>query len=1080
MLFTSTSPTFGRSWRIRLGIFIWVLALCLAAASDSAAADGQQPVSFNRDIRPILADNCFHCHGPDPGSRKAKLRLDREDGFFAAREDGPTVVKNDPEKSPLYQRIMSDDVDEIMPPPKSHKTLTPAQKALIRRWIAQGAPWQPHWSFIVAQRPELPSVKNEKWVRNPIDRFVLAKLESAGLQPAPEANRHTLARRLSLDITGLPPSPARVEAFVKDASPDAYEKLVDELLASPRYGEHRGRYWLDAARYADTHGQHFDNFRDIWPYRDWVINAFNRNQPFDQFTIEQIAGDLLPNPSQDQLIATGFHRCNMTTNEGGTIAEENLAGYARDRVETTSWVWLGLTANCAVCHDHKFDPITSKDFYSMEAYFRNTTQGSHDGNVRDTAPILPIPMAGDKERLAAIPGEITAAQMAISTRRAMARKEFDAWLATAKVEDAASFVKGDGLLAHLPLNEGKGDQVGNLATKDASPIQSAIPIVWQQGGKLGPAPVIAGESPLALGNIGDFERDQPYSYGAWVNVPKNLQGSAAILARMEGAPGYRGWDLFTYGNFIAAHLIHKWPGDAIKVVTTKQVIKPDTWHHVFVTYDGSSKASGFRIYVDGQNVPIKADVDALKNTTRNALPARIGRRESNAESLNGGAVQDVRIYSRTLGDAEVKSLARAVLLRSLLAKDPKDRTAKEKDELFESSLAGDEVISDAQRKLAQLDSEQKAIRGRSAVAYIQQEKPNSMAMAHILHRGAYDQKREQVEPAVFAALGSMPADAPKNRLGLARWLVATENPMTARVIANRHWQEIFGTGIVKSSEDFGIMGDAPSHPELLDWLAAEFRDGSGDSGKWNVKALIKTIVMSATYRQAQIITPEKLEKDRENRLLSRGPRFRMDAEVLRDHALASSGLLVDKLGGPSVKPYQPDGVWDAVAMPESNTRFYKRDSGEGLYRRSLYTFWKRAAPPASMDIFNAPSREISCIRRERTNTPLQALVTLNDVQFIEAARVLAQVALRQGGDDAAVLDTIAQRVLSRPLLAKERDVVLAMQRDLLSHYKANIDGAKALLAVGDSKADEKIDPSLLAAWTMVCNQMMNLDEMLNK
>ncbi len=1063
--------------RIFKGFF--VCAVLVSACTGLHGADGAGNISFNRDIRPILADNCFQCHGPDPASRKAKLRLDIEDGFFAQREDGPTVVRGKPDDSPMYQRIITTDPDDIMPPVKSHKSLTAEQKNLIRNWIAQSAPWQPHWSFIVAQRPALPAVKSEKWVRNPIDRFVLAKLEAAGLTPAPEADRRTLARRLSLDLTGLPPTPARVDAFVNDASPDAYEKLVDELLASPRYGEHRGRYWLDAARYADTHGLHFDNFRDIWPYRDWVINAFNRNQPFDRFTIEQIAGDLLANPTQDQLIATGFHRCNMTTNEGGTIAEENLAGYARDRVETTSWVWLGLTANCAVCHDHKFDPITAKDFYSMEAYFRNTTQGALDGNIRDTAPILPIPMAGDKERMAAIPGEITAAQMAVSTGRARARQEFDAWLETAKAEDAEALVKNDALLAHLPLNEGKGDEISNIAGKDNAAIKSTIPLVWRPGGKLGAAPVIAGGNAIDAGNLGDFERDQAFSYGAWFKVPKGAGNSAAVIARMEGAPQHRGWDIFISNNLISAHLIHNWPHDAIKVTSTRAVIKPDTWQHVMVTYDGSSRAGGFRIYLDGQNVPLKADRDALKNTTRNTLPLRIGRRENGSE-FNGGSVQDVRLYQRVLSAIEAKALAQSAQLRNLLAKAAKDRTAKEKDELFEAFLAGDDSIGDAQRKLAALDAEQKAIRGRSAVAYIQQEKPNSMPTAFVLHRGEYDQKREKVEPAVFAALGSVPADAPKNRLGLAQWLVATENPMTARVVANRYWQEIFGQGIVRSSDDLGIMGDAPSHPELLDWLAAEFRDGSGNSGKWNVKAFIKTMVMSATYRQAQTVTPVKLEKDRENRLLSRGPRFRMDAEVIRDYALAASGLLVDKIGGPSVKPYQPDGVWEAVAMRESNTHFYKRDTGESLYRRSLYTFWKRAAPPASMDIFNAPSREISCIRRERTNTPLQALVTLNDVQFIEAARVLAQQAIGQGRDDAAVLDVIAQRVLSRPLAPHERDVVLAMQRDLLSHYKVNIADAKLLIAVGEMKADAKMDPSLLAAWTMVCNQMMNLDEALNK
>ncbi|HLY08760.1 MAG TPA: DUF1553 domain-containing protein [Planctomycetota bacterium] len=1054
-----------------------VLAALLAAAgSRPAPAEPDDAVRFNRDVRPILANACYQCHGPDPGGRKGKLRFDREEGFFGARENGPTVVKGKPETSPLYLRITSKDPDEVMPPPKSHKVLKPAEKDLLRRWIAQGAPWEPHWSFIKPERPALPVVKNEKWVRTPVDRFILARLEAQGLAPAPEADRRTLVRRLALDLTGLPPEPDDVEAFVQDKAADAYEKLVDHLLASPRYGEHRARTWMDAARYADTHGLHFDNFRDIWPYRDWIINAFNRDQPFDQFTIEQLAGDLLPNPTREQIIATGFHRCNITTNEGGTIAEENLANYARDRVETTSWVWLGLTSNCAVCHDHKFDPITTRDFYSMSAYFRNTTQGALDGNVRDTAPILVLPKSEDETRYKAIPPEIEAKKAAIAELKKKLRADFDQWLTTAKPGDWDAEVAKIGepayrlpLDADYPLGEIEGVHDGKplLATPRGA-------IRWEDSGRRGLALHVDAKSPIEIGtDVGSFDKDGARSFGCWVHLPKTYSGSASILARMDDDDGFRGWDLSAQDGEFTSHLVHHWQDDAIKVVTTGKALKPGSWQHVFVTYDGSGKAEGFKIFVDGKDVKLKVDSNTLKSTTKTQTPFLIGSRKKSM-GLNDALVQDLRIYARKLTPAEVRRLAMQEKARALLAHAPADQKPKEKDELFEVVSGGDPGLAADTATLQALEDEQKAIRDRAYVAHIMEEKKGSMPTANILFRGEYDKPKDKVEAGVYSALHPLPADAPKNRLGLARWLMSPENPLTPRVTVNRFWQELFGTGIVKSAEDFGIMGDAPSHPELLDWLAVEFRES------WDVKKTLRLLVTSATYRQAAVSTKEKIDKDPANRLLSRGPRFRMDAEMIRDYALAASGTLSAKIGGPSVKPYQPDGVWDAVGMRESNTKTYKRDTGDALYRRSLYWFWKRMAPPASLEILNAPSREVSCLRRERTDTPLQALVTLNDPQMIEAARSLAALAMKSGTDEAARLRTIAARVLCRPLTEKESGILLRIRGTLLAHYKEKPEDAKALVAVGESKADPALDPADLASWTLVSNQMLNLDEALNK
>jgi mono/diheme cytochrome c family protein len=1060
---------------------VWPLVALIAALilvnrtgqlvlAQPAAAPANAKLQYNRDIRPILAENCFACHGPDSAARKAGLRLDQRD---AAIEKGAIAPKNLKE-SELIARILLPDSDEgVMPPVKSHKKLTAKQKETLSAWIQQGAEYEPHWSFIAPKRPAVPVVKDAKWVRNPIDAFVLAGLEKQGLQPAPEADRRTLARRLSLDLIGLPPTPEDVEAFVNDPSEKAYEAYIDKLMKSPHWGEHRGRYWLDAARYGDTHGIHFDNYREMWSYRDWVISAFNENKEFDQFTIEQLAGDLLPNPTVDQLVATGFNRCNITTSEGGAIDEEYLVLYTRDRTETVNQVYMGLTAGCAVCHDHKFDPLSQRDFYGMAAFFNNTTQRAMDGNVANTAPIIPVPKTEDRPRFAMVQKEMAETKAKMDARKALAKKDFEAWLKTANASQYEGQAPTAGLVFHALLKEGEGKTIqyttqgktGTATFKDG--YDWGLARLEKQKGFV----VKAGDA-LAFPTVGDFDKAQPFAVSTWLAITKrNVNGP--ILARMDEGNNYRGWDLWMQNDRVGMHIISSWQTDAIKVVA-RTPLQPNKWVHVTASYDGSGKSSGVKLYFDGELQPFDIEADSLKSTTRTTVPLRIGQRSGATRGI-GVALQDLKIFDRQLTGIDAQQLAGSKNAIEILKKPADKRTAKEVEELYTWwSVSQDKPTQELAAAYRKLQVEEVAIRSRGTIAHISVEKPTPPE-AYILFRGDYDKRREKVGPMTPKVLPNLDEKLPKNRLGFAQWLLTAEHPLTARVTVNRFWQEVFGTGLVRTSGDFGVTGELPSHPELLDWLAVEFREQG-----WDIQKFFKLIVTSSTYRQSAAVTAAKLEKDPQNRWLSRGPRFRMDAEMIRDYALAASGLLVPKIGGPSVKPYQPEGVWEAVAMIGSNTRNYKADSGPNLYRRSMYTFWKRAAPPASMEIFNAPNRETCAVRRDRTNTPIQALVTLNDIQFVEAARVLAEKALAAGKDDPARIDYISRRVLARPLEPAELKIVLASLQTLLVDFQAKPQEAKKLIAYGESKANPDLDPSQLAAWTLLCNQILNLDEVLNK
>jgi hypothetical protein len=1037
-----------------------LLALSLAGAALAAPAG----VDFQREIRPILSENCFQCHGPDPATRMAGLRLDTREGAFAARPSGKVIVPGEPKASLLYQRVFHEKEALRMPPAFARKNLTSQQKDVLRRWIEQGAPWKEHWSFQAPSRPALPRVAARGWTRNPIDTFILAKLEAARLQPAPEADRRRLIRRLSFDITGLPPEPSEVEAFLADKSSDAYEKLVDRLLASPHYGEHRARYWLDAARYADTHGIHIDNYREMWPYRDWVIGAFNRNLSFDKFTVEQLAGDLLPNHTTEQQVATGFHRCNMTTNEGGSIPEEVAVAYAKDRVETTGAVWLGLTIGCASCHDHKFDPIAQKEFYQFAAFFRNTTQNPMDGNIPDTPPVIVIPGEQDAPRWEQLRSEAMAARSRAAARREAAKPAFEAWLEEKNFDKANPLDPGSEMLAITSVPEKLPQDV----TAGEGPDETTRALHFTSKSTYAPpsAPVL--------------EAGKPFSIAAWVYLPGGDNGITVANQTTakrdekkddddEAGGAATGWSITISGRVPAIKLTAGKSSITVRGSNVERV-KPKSWTHLTFTYDGSRGQNGLSLYVNGKAVTNVNDGGGnveLKGDFKNPAPLKLG----------GGAVAEFRIFNRELRQEEAQILASWSSIQAAAAKAPGDLSKAERESLLNYYVNR----SDAEyRKIAAgqaaIEFERRTIRRRAAITHVMQEKAGSMPKANILFRGQYDQLRDEVAPASPSVLPPMAASMPRNRLGLAQWLIDPSNPLTARVTVNRFWQEIFGTGLVKTAEDFGSQGEPPSHPELLDWLAVEFRESG-----WDVKKLVRMMVTSATYRQSAKVSEEKLKADPENRLLSRGPRFRIDGEMVRDLALASSGLLVPTIGGPSVKPYQPEGVWETVAMKGSNTRFYKQDHDEKLYRRSMYTFWKRAAPPASMEIFNAPTRENCTVRRERTDTPLQALVTMNDTQFVEASRNLAEHAIRGAASDADQrLDFMSMRVLARPFQARERQVAKGALKDFLSYYDSHPEQAAKLIKVGESKHDTSLPAAELAAWTMLASDILNLDEALNK
>ena len=1024
------------------------------APAQEANSASAAPVAFNRDIRPILTDNCLNCHGLDPSKRKADLRLDLPEGVTATNKDGAVAIKpGDLKTSDLWRRVNAADPKQHMPPPDSGKKLKPEQVTALGKWIEQGAQYQRHWAFEPPVRQKPPTVKQADWPHNEVDRFILATLEAKQLAPTTEAPRETLIRRLSLDLTGLPPTPAETDAFLGDKADDAYERLVDRLLASPHYGEHMARYWLDAVRYGDTHGLHLDNERSMWPYRDWVVDAFDRNLPFDQFTIWQLAGDLLPDATRDQRIASGFNRCNVSTSEGGAIDEEFQVRYGVDRVETTSAVWLGLTMGCAVCHDHKLDPITQKEFYQVFSIFNNISEKAMDGNALLPPPMMKVPSPEQEKQLKEFDTQL--AELDKKSRAAVAALNYTdpATLTNAPKPKPKELVWIDDDFprgAAPQINE--GNPPNQWVATNEGPVFSGQRAIRRTGKGVHQVFFPECADPLTVG-AGD--KLFAYVFLDPKDPPKSVMLQYSVVGNWSKRANWGDDDAIPYGTKGTPEklLLGKLPKTGewvrLEVDTAKFDLKPGTkiTGMAFTMFDGTAfwdKAGLVTIADPGQN-------PGLSLLAWEEAERRLGH------------------ASPAPGD-----------IKAALKKEAGKQDTAEQQRLRDYFLAS--VYAEAGPELQSIRDASRSVREKRGA--LDNEIPATMVSqelekprpAWLLLRGQYDKHGEAVSPGVPAVLPPMPQSDVTNRLTFAKWLVDAKHPLTARVTVNRFWQQFFGTGLVKSSEDFGTRGEWPSHHELLDWLATEFlRTG------WDVKGFVKLMVTSATYRQDSRATPKLLEADPDNRLLARGPKHRLDAEVLRDNALSVSGLLNPKLGGRGVRPYQPGGIWEAVGYTSSNTAKYSQDHGDALYRRSLYLFWKRTAPPPSMTTLDAPSREQCRTRRERTDTPLQALLMMNDVAYFEAARHLGYRMLREGGGSDADRLRYGFRLVTARTPADNECAVLAQNLDAQrSVFRANEEAAKKAISAGESPVPSDVPPAELAAYTMVANLLLNLDEVVTK
>ena len=1039
-----------------------------AAAGAAPAAVAERTVDFAREVRPLLSQNCFSCHGPDEASRQAGLRLDVPEGPFAdrGRFGGPAIVAGDAAGSLLVHRVSADDARVRMP--RGGEALDEAEVETLSLWIDQGAEWESHWAFIPPERPVAPPVADAEWPRNPVDRFVLRRLEEAGLTPSDEADRATLLRRVTLDLTGVPPTPVELADLLNDDSADAYELAVDRLLASPRYGERMAVEWLDAARYADTNGYQTDGERSMWRWRDWIIDAYNANMPFDRFTIEQLAGDMLPDATLDQRIATAFNRNHSLNSEGGIVVDEFLAEYGVDRVSTTSTVWMGLTLGCARCHDHKFDPISQREFYEVMANFNNIPERGKGFKYVNSPPLVTAPTDEQQAELDALDAELAearAAQAALGAETAAAQAEWEASLEAAGPVD---WNLRDGLLAYHAFD---GTIAGIQTTAD-------VPAVLEDGlprfypGVLGSAASFDGRRFVNAGNRPDVGYDDAFSLAAWM-YPTAENG--VIVSRAAGGDqGEVGWGLYLEDGRLRLNLSTRVLDDGVAAETVGEM-ELGRWQHVVATYDGSKTPEGIRIYVDGRLRALEPLLDLVGNrlpATR--YPLRIGASGSDKPRFRGN-LDEVRIYEGVMTPAEAAVVATAESLGRIAALAPGQRTPAQADKLrlaFFDQYAPP-AIQAAVREVARLEGQRDELWASFPTVMVMEERAVRKP-TYRLNRGAYDSPAEEVFPGVPAVLPPLPEGVEANRLSFARWLVDPGHPLTARVTVNRFWQMYFGTGLVKTAENFGTQGEFPSHPELLDWLATEFI-GSG----WDVKALQRAIVTSAAYRQASQVTPEEFESDPENRMIARGPRLRLPAPMIRDQALAMSGLLVEKVGGPSVKPYQPEGLW--ADMVEGGYGDYVQETGDDLYRRSLYTFWKRTLGPPTMMTFDASTRETCIVRTGRTNTPLQALNLMNDVTYVEAARRLAERMMTEGGETPE--DRIGYAYLlataHRPSPAAREILVGGYQRHL-DRYQSDRGAALELVRQGESERDETLDVAELASYTMVANLILNFDGTITK
>ena len=1023
-------------------------------------------VRFNREIRPILSDKCFACHGPDSRQRKAGLRLDlRERAIEPLESGGTAIVPGDPEASELFLRVADQHAPDAMPPAEAKlERLTASEIETLRRWIAEGAAYEPHWAFLPVEMVHVPAAPERLppgvAVHGPIDRLLFARLVERGLTAQPEADRATLIRRVSLDLTGLPPMPAEIDSFVNDPDPEAYSRLVDRLLKSPHYGERRAADWLDLARYADSFGFQVDREREMWPWRDWVIQAFNANLPWDQFVTWQLAGDLLPEPTDEQILATAFNRLHQQEAEGGSIEEEYRVNYVNDRVVTFGTAFLGLTLECCRCHDHKFDPLTQREYYQFFALFDDIDEAGLYSFFTQSAPTPTMWLLdpNQKQQLAAAQAAVTAAEARLADLPQERAQAFEDWLTRRPALALPAEVTGE--LARFPFDA--RDAAGKFPSQiDAS--QTATSPVENQlvPGLHGQALLLTGDHAVTT-TLGNFHRYEPFSIALWMRTP-DVKERAVILHRSRAwtDAASRGYELLIEEGRLKWSLIHFWPGNAASIRAVAP-LPVDNWVHVALTSDGSSRAAGLGLSINGKPVPCEIIRDGLTRdiTGGGGDTIALGERFRD-RGFKGGLVDDLRVFGRELTALEIGETYAAGTLPGLLSKAG--------SELSEAELAAlrrfyfenyDEPFRQQRQALLAARQRQSQLADAAREIMVMRELPQPRT-AYLLKRGEYQNRAEVVEPGTPAALPAFPAGAPRNRLGLARWLTDPRHPLLARVTVNRLWQSCFGRGLVKTAEDLGSQSDRPEYPELLDWLAGELvRSG------WDVKGLLKTIVLSHTYRQRSLATPQVMSDDPENIWLARGPRYRLPAEMIRDSVLAASGLLVDWQGGPPVRTYDLPESFKPVAA----------GTGEQLYRRSLYTFWRRTGPGPVLEAFDVPNRVTCVARRDRTNTALHTLVLLNGPQFVEAARVLAERLHReQGGQRDALLEQAFLRLTSRHPDAREREILARMYDRQQAWYRAHPEQAASYLQIGETKPDAALPAADIAAAAAVINGLMNYD-----
>ena len=1030
------------------------LSLLPILAMASRAAENP---TYNRDIRPILSDKCFQCHGPDAAKREGDLRLDlREEAVKAG-----AIVPGKPAESELVTRIHERDPKEVMPPPESPRQLNPAERETLVRWIEQGAEYQPLWSFnpLPASVP-LPEVKNPDWAKNEIDRFIAARLDLESISPAREAAPERWLRRATFDLTGLPPTSVDIDAFFADKAPGARERAVDRLLASPRYGEKMAVDWLDVARYADSFGYQSDLDTQAWPYRDWVIEAFNENLPWDQFITWQIAGDLLPNPTRNQIIATAFNRIHRKTQEGGSVEAEYRQEGIADRVHTFGTTFLALTFECTRCHDHKYDPLTMRDYYSMGAFFNSIDEWGllHGNGSIQPNPVLFLTNPEQDKTMAEQAAAVATAEKSLATKMQELEPAFQAWLAAPGAEMAD-------MSGSYDLDAKDKDEFAN-AVDIKRPAKSSdknklVP------GQRGQALSFTGDDPLSLGNHGVIHQEDAFTVAFWLK-PGEITKRSLVFHNSAGYdPGYNGFELLLEDGKLRWMVAREWPGNCI-AVRTKDTLKINTWTHVVVSYDGSSRAAGLKISLDGGTAEIETLRDQLTRNCGSASAFTFGERVRDS-GLRGGAVDDIRIFNRPITPLEIKAIQQDKPLAGVIAETPRDEAGLALLRSYYFSAA-DPTIRAATADLKKLRQARRQTIDGVRELPVMKEMPEARP-AHILARGAYDHPEGEPLPRVTpAALPPFPAGQAVNRLGLARWLTEPNHPLTARVQVNRVWQHFFGRGLVSTAENFGSQGEIPSHPELLDWLSRDFI-----THQWDLKRLCRQIVLSASYRQDSRVSTALRQKDPANILLARGPSKRLSGEDLRDQALAVSGLLQSRIGGPPAKPYLPaSATWRVLNsfLPE-----YQRDKAPDIYRRSLYTYWRRTAPPPGMLAFDVPGRDVCTVRRQQTNTPLQPLVMLNDPQFVEASRGLAIRMIREGGTDFPSRARWAFReILGREPVEQENHLLTELHDTQFDIFRKDPKQAEAYLKVGDLAAPPEIPAIDLAAATVLANALLNLDE----